>query len=495
MNLKNPFVIALAFACSMIGLLWSHTAADPDLFARVAVGRAIALTSWVVPHDPFSFMSRDAVWVDHEWLSGLLFYQMAQMGDAAIWWGKWLLFSGFVFILAAVNRRKGEREFLLSMAIGVFGCLYVWLANIRCQIFTYLSLLLLLGAIAAFERYGKRGGLRWLPLLFCLWCNLHGGWTLGLLALTLYSLTRAVQKPKDALFLFSICCFCLLSTLINPWGIAYWSYLIDALSMSRPHIIEWQAVSPFSPLGAILVATFFLSLLGGREYRARLPELLLFMASFGIALTHLRLVAFYFLVLSVFYSHDLLNSMRKVAENMIFAAEKIASACTLLTRSALVLGCALFVFELSRGFHGLDYSSYPVKAVDWALESGYQGRLLLGFNQGSYALWRLFPRFQVSVDGRFEEVYDTSVVDRNRCALSSACPEQQRSLEAIRPDLILAQKGHFGLPQGMSYDLAYEDDRYLLFVRSGLKPAAEPGKIADIWQATFVARDLFLKGY
>lgn len=68
----------------------------------------------------------------------------------------------------------------------------------------------------------------------------------------------------------------------------------------------------------------------------------------------------------------------------------------------------------------LSYEAYPVGALEWLRENREGGDVLVGFAEGSYALWRLHPRFLVSIDGRYEEVYPQSTVDLVFAALDPA---------------------------------------------------------------------------
>jgi hypothetical protein len=351
------------------------------------------------------------------------------------------------------------------------------------------------------ERNNKKKFLAVLPLVFCIWCNLHGGWVLGLITLGVYSVGSFFHNRQKAVFTGIVTFFCLLASLVNPWGFAYWAYLFHALTMSRVHITEWRAVSPISPVGIVLTLTLLLVLRGRGEWQHRFPEFALFLFSLFTAFSHLRLVGFYFLVLSIFMAQDLIRGVTNTGKVFSRHKTKIASALMLVTHSALGAGVIFFLYQIPSGFRGLDYSYYPKPAVEWLWSSGYKGKLLLGFNHGSYALWRLFPRFRISVDGRFEEVYESGIVDRNRCALSSACKDQKHAMEEIRPDLILSTKKQFALPKGASYEKVYEDDTYEVFRAPGLKPTEEPGKITDtlqadavlgdIWKPRFNAQDLF----
>ena len=46
---------------------------DYDLWARLAVGSVFFQTGHVLRHDVFSYLPPKALWVDHEWRSGVLF--------------------------------------------------------------------------------------------------------------------------------------------------------------------------------------------------------------------------------------------------------------------------------------------------------------------------------------------------------------------------------------------------------------------------------------
>ena len=88
---------------------------------------------------------------------------------------------------------------------------------------------------------GCRGAGRKLWLLApiqIVWCNLHGGFLAGLGLIFLYALGEALSRrpfrPYLVWFLMAG-----LATLINPYGLKYWSYLAQAVTMPRPEITEW----------------------------------------------------------------------------------------------------------------------------------------------------------------------------------------------------------------------------------------------------------------
>ena len=53
----------------------------------------------------------------------------------------------------------------------------------------------------------------------------------------------------------------------------------------------------------------------------------------------------------------------------------------------------------------VDPSKYPVSAVGFLKQNGIKGQILVPFEWGEYAIWKLYPDCRVSIDGRFRTVY------------------------------------------------------------------------------------------
>jgi hypothetical protein len=53
----------------------------------------------------------------------------------------------------------------------------------------------------------------------------------------------------------------------------------------------------------------------------------------------------------------------------------------------------------------LKLPAYPVRAVEFLAHSPFHGRLFTPFVWGQFVYWRLYPRFRVSLDGRFDLSY------------------------------------------------------------------------------------------
>src|SRR3990172_9364930 len=70
----------LAFALSLsfyaAAFLFTFHEADEDLWGRMAAGRLTMSEGSVPERDVFAYVPTKPLWVDHEWLSGVVFYEV-----------------------------------------------------------------------------------------------------------------------------------------------------------------------------------------------------------------------------------------------------------------------------------------------------------------------------------------------------------------------------------------------------------------------------------
>jgi hypothetical protein len=59
---------------SLVFYRFSETIADPDLWGHVTFGRVVWHTGAVSQPDPFSYVTAGRLWLNHEWLSEVIFY-------------------------------------------------------------------------------------------------------------------------------------------------------------------------------------------------------------------------------------------------------------------------------------------------------------------------------------------------------------------------------------------------------------------------------------
>jgi len=462
LKLKNDFILFVFVFIIFSASLLTYNYADPDLFARLATGKLINDLGYVSEADPFSFIEKKNIWVDHEWLSGVVFYKLYHYGGEKTL----LLFRFFIdsltiwFLIRAqslkesckkisTNNRSFYRIFLLIPVI--FSSGYVWGSPVRCQVFTYLFISVLLYAIQLLKFRNSWRYFVLMPLIFFTWANLHGGFALGLILFFIACIEIFLVKASKVSYLGTLFALSALIPLINPYGFDYYIYILEALRMQRPGIVEWEAVSIFAPEYLVLnILSLFLFLGVFLDYKENkktdLFALIWLVLTAYFAYSHKRFVAVFLFVLYVYgfpyFGHFFTYVFSPTKSPSSLASSLLISAHTFLV---LVFVSSIFFLlnNFSRYTQRLNYSSYPVMALDYLERAGKGGRLLVDFNLGSYALWRLYPRYLVSIDGRYEEVYPQSSVDLVAKAYSYNEYEHRESLQKIQADYVLLPKVHW----------------------------------------------------
>ncbi len=429
--------------------------ADPDLWGYLAFGRLFWETGVFPYQDIFAYVPTLDVWVYHEWLTGVLFYPLYKaLGSAGLKALKYSLGLATVGLIYLTARRRGADFWSALFCLFLIqGFLPLGYSPVRAQIFTYLFFALSLYVLETVRLSGRRRGLFVLVALQVFWCNLHGGFVVGLGLLVLYGLgeafTRRPSWPYLATFLAGS-----LVTLINPYGLDYWSYMFRAITMPRPEITEWASVikawQEGQPKGStvyfVAIAGYAILLVWWARWREITPALVLGV-TFYMGFKHLRHQVFFMLAVGTY-----LPVLVQAYGKRFLASLPLATWGRRLDQAvpaALVLGLTLinsYQFFNNNPF-ALEFPTksdqenrwamhYPLGAMEYLEENRLSGKILSEFVWGEYLLWSLHPRFQVAMDGRYETVYDDELC-RLYFDFMRGRPGWRRFLEEYPPDIIL----------------------------------------------------------
>jgi hypothetical protein len=270
----------LTFAQLTAGLLFGALAvcallmpAQSDTFWHLRAGQEIWRTHHVPLVDHYSYTAAGRFWPDHEWLWQAASYALYRLGGMPLYvlGGAAVAMTTMVLVYRMMVGEIATRFWL--MAIGFSLTSVIWV--LRPQIVTLFFLVVMVALLVA-ERVW------WLPLLFLVWANAHGGVAFGglvLAVITAVALVRARHRdPADVRRAVRLCIatpLCALATVLTPLGFRVWGFVGGSLSVSRANgITEWQPTLPFGPfeIAFWVVALAFVALLVRKRASLRSPS-------------------------------------------------------------------------------------------------------------------------------------------------------------------------------------------------------------------------------
>jgi hypothetical protein len=446
----------LAIGALLLTLIFDRltgTVADMDLWGYMAFGRLYWETGKFPYQDVFSYVPTLDPWVYHEWLTGVVFYLIYQtLGGAGLQILKYGSGLGALSLVYLTARQRGAEP--LAAALGVYlvhGLLRLGYSPVRAQVFTIFFFALSLYLLERARQRGFWRGLWLLAPIQILWCNLHGGFVAGLALTGIYALGETISRRTSRPFWGALLISGLV-TLVNPYGLDYWTYMVRALSLTRPEILEWASVyhlyglgMPRGPLVYFLFLSIFAVIWGIRK-REVTPGLALGLAMF-LGWKHQRHQVL-FLLLAGTYLPDL---MTVYLEDLRARPGFLAAWRRLGWKVPAVVGLLITLYSFQHAWRqnplsiktpalpGMETESltyYPQGAVDYLRQHRLSGKILVYFDWGEYLIWMLYPQCRVALDGRFETVYPESVT-REYFDFIFARDNWRQFLNKYPPDLIL----------------------------------------------------------
>ena len=466
---------------------FSLTVADPDLWGHIKFGETIWKAGHVAMPDPFSYLTAGRLWLDHEWLSEVVFYlTFAAAGPAGLIAMKTLLSVGLMGVLYRHLCQQGlsalRAGFLVLAAAHFF---LMSLVTVRTLIFSYPLFLIVL--LLVHRMAHRRPRWMWIvPALFALWSNLHPAFLAGLGIIGIWAIVetwaRLVDRPSGPIgrpamreiILLPIACG--LATLLNPFGLSLWSFLLETAFGSRPDITEWQPIVLMTPFGFAYAALLGLALWGlihsGRPRHASLMAVLVVTALLPlVAIRHAPLAVLAVTVIAGEHSGDAWDRWRR-GRSASGSGSWMSEA--FLPGIALVLGLFLAISALPH-FTCIRITPaiggrYPARAVGLIKDSRVAGNLAIDFDWGEYAIYHLSPAVKVSMDGRRETAYSQPTYLES-LAFRFGQGKWNAVLENPETDMALVKTGfapYHLMKLEPGWRLIHRDSLAALFAREGL---------------------------
>ena len=369
----------------------------------------------------------------------------------------------------------------LAVAIGCNSALI----SLACRPhqFTHLGLAALTWTLAAYQT-GNRRALYWLPPLFAIWVNLHGGYAFGLTYLGMMATFVAIEAymqrdmatlRASAVPLFIAAGVSILATLLNPYGWGAWQYAIQiaALKSSSAGIVdEWAATSIKTDAGLsfFLVTSAVAAAMSATKQRPSISHVLtaLTLGAIGWSAVRLSLMA------TVLMVPLLASAVRGTAfYDLAFTGEarrydRPAHIAVALGAIALVFGASLGMSKIDKTTERYMASKLPVEEVAFMKRHSIEGRILNTPEAGGYLIRQLGAK--VSIDTRHDLYGDRALFELLFAMRGDA--GWREYVSRLDPDVVLLNNPsplRHHLADGGLYRPIFEGPAFTVLVRQGYR--------------------------
>ncbi len=397
---------------------------DPGTGWHLRMGEIILTERGLPEKDPLSWAGPDVVWKNYQWLSQVTMGVAHRAGGLGLVTAVWAVVYGLVAVLV---HRQGVRMGA-PPSVAFLCAFWAWLimtmhVQNRPHAFTYLAVCLLVGLIwRALEHPGeRRRALVWVPLLFLVWCNLHGGFVAGFLILGCHTagllarwLWRREREDLGAFGDFAVCgAVAGAATLVNPYGWNLHWHILTFLQVDIAHL--WNEFSP--PLGHgsanvklyyLLSAALGVSLWWQRRW-LRAGDVLCLVVLFYFSCQALRHVVLFALVAAPYVARGVYLGLRRWIDLMspagrVLAGHELRRTGLWVYGTALALGFAV-LSQTAPGWFRQDFIGLRLGAESAAYIEANRERLEPVFNienLGGALAYHFGPGLGVFVDDRLD---------------------------------------------------------------------------------------------
>lgn len=381
--------------------------ADPDIWWHLRNADVLVSTHHFPNSDTYSFTAAGAPWVNHAWLSELVFFfSYRALGLRGLFVVSFLAVAALSLSIFFLCRRRTTDPLTAALATIAGGLLAMVGFAPRTQLFGWLCFVAVFAILLRF-RTDNSAPLWPVPILFCLWINCHAGWPFGLVILGIVLAAGLVPRdvgPIAAAPWSSPARKKLLATLVlstaalflNPFGYRLVWYPFDVALRQKLNVRlveEWASVNFNDDRGLIVMIVLgavFLMALAPRQ-RWRLDDAALTAFALYGGLTHVRMLLPAGIILPPILAPQLgtISSYDPARERRLLNAVVLAGIAAVL----------VFGSPSTRMLQAEAAAYFPVGAVDFLRSHPQDGKMFNSYEWGGYLGWEL-PETKVFIDSR-----------------------------------------------------------------------------------------------
>jgi len=422
-------------------LIHNFDSIGQDIGRHLKVGEIIWQTKEVPKTNLFSFTEPNFSFINHHWLSEVIFYGVFSLGGftGLILLKIFVVLSSFLLLFFLVNNllttsqvmptfevrlwitdfasrlSTGFWPIVISFLLSIF--IFISRTEVRPEIFSFVILAFFLFTLFKAKHEQKYKYIWFLPIAQLLWVNLHIYFFIGPFLILAFLVDRLANKDyanvkKTIIILF----LAFVATLVNPAGIRGALLPFNILKEYGYSIVENQTLAfladffsfnlpifVFKVSVGVLVVSFLLTI---KKAKQRVFEILLSAFFIYAGFRMLRNLPLYALV-SFPVMAVLLTDIRCQYANLM----RMPRITNKILRTALVGFLVFMIFFVASGGYykwaslskkvGFSIPDGLERAVDFVKENNIEGPMFNNFDIGGYLIWKL-PDEKVFVDNRPE---------------------------------------------------------------------------------------------
>lgn len=360
---------------------------DPDFGWSLRLGELI-LKNGIPKTDPFSYTMSSYPYVDYEWLTHI---GMAKLYSLAGYNSLVLLFTFIAISSIIICVLDSDSRFAPLQILFASATLFSYF-GVRSQVVSWLFFAILSKTVIDdtwWRRYKY-----FLPALFLLWANMHGGFIVGLIVL----FVAAIQKRnvQDIVIIL----LTILVTLVNPYGLRLWREVwISTTDLPiRLFIIEWRPIIFSITAVGLLSIAYSLSFIIHYRKKYKFYEILLCVLMLAAAFSSARNIPLFLIFALILMKKGVRSFSLEVSKN-----RQNLFRFNLVYVFFLVIVSVLVVVQVRKDYLAAttrrEEAYYPRQAVSYLANHLPKGQIFSSYEWGGYLDWKLPPK-RVFIDGR-----------------------------------------------------------------------------------------------
>jgi hypothetical protein len=422
------FLLFLMFALHYLSIpLW-----DSDFWWHIASGRYIVTSLSLPEQDPFCFTSSleenknpfpewENFILKQYWLSQIIFYFIYDSFGTAgiIILRTLLLLLTLVIIFWRLQRWSVNIPLSFIFLFVVFATSLMFTGE-RPVLFTIFFCVLTFFLIEDFRDRKSKCIFLLVPLML-LWSNMHGGFIIGVMVISLFMLgeginillKKSVFKKPEIFTLYSALVLATGVSLINPTG---WDAFYITVNIPFKFKTIHENIQEYYSLYHYFISKVY-PLPYPYVFLALMFPIIVLLRNRNIELSHIMLLSFLlvpsllarrFIIYYVVTAAMILGKEIDIILNNLFrkklpqaSTKKIMIMLTLTVSLSVILYSFRYIYDYDKPTFDVAKTSYvPVDAVTFLEKNKISGNMFNDYGYGGYLSWRLYPTHKTFIDTR-----------------------------------------------------------------------------------------------